>query len=230
LLLLMAGAAAGGAPIAAGAPAARASSIEGQVVDAMGQPVPGVRVTAIPQSGGPARHATSEGDGAYRFAMLPEGLYRVDFDLPGFDLVRRNGVRVGSVASAGVDATLQVSSLCDCIDTLFSATFRQRAGQVVDENGAPLPHARLEVLARRRREVACADAEGRFLLRAPDNESWRLSASDTGFRRATRRISMAAAGPIVIKLTYAGATDLPDTERLTRGCRCPGDLFTHAGR
>src|SRR5688572_18519805 len=77
----------------------QAPSIAGQVADIIGDPVPGVSITAIPQTGGISRRATSGRDGAYQFEALPDGTYRLDFELAGFELTRRNNVRVRRDAS-----------------------------------------------------------------------------------------------------------------------------------
>jgi hypothetical protein len=210
---------------------AQPPSIVGHVVDAMGQALPGVSVTTIPQAGGSAKSTTTGRDGTYRFERLPNGTYRVDFDLPGFDLLRRNHVRVRSPETAEADGTLPVSALCECIDTTPAIPVRERDGQVMDESGRPLPHARLEIVGSTRREVAYADGEGRFRARLPADGTWPLSASDTGFAKVTERVSGTGAGPAVLTLPRDGkAPPTPDTERFSRACRCSGDLFTHAGR
>ena len=85
---------------------AQSASIAGVVRDGNGGVIPGVNVTTIPQSGGLVRHTTSGSDGSYRFDGLPDGTYRVDFDLRGFELVRRNHVRVSRDAEANIDVAL----------------------------------------------------------------------------------------------------------------------------
>ncbi len=72
---------------------AQSASIAGVLRDRNGGVIPGVSVTTIPQSGGLLRHTASGSDGSYRFDGLPDGTYRVDFDLRGFELVRRNHTR-----------------------------------------------------------------------------------------------------------------------------------------
>ena len=206
------------------------ASIGGHVADPTGQPLPGVSVMTIAETGGISSRATSGRDGAYHFDTLPDGTYRVDFELLGFDLIRRNSVRVRHDATAAADATLRVSTVCECIDIVPLTALRQRTGQVVDESGWPLAHARLEVVSPMRREVRYADGEGRFAVRVPVNETWPLTASDTGFAAATQSVSGIVAGGILFRLARAGTTGPPDTERFPRGCRCPGDLFTHLGR
>jgi hypothetical protein len=35
---------------------------------------------------------------------------------------------------------------------------------------------------------------------------------------------------MVVRLELGEVQGVPETETLARGCRCPGDLFTHQGR
>ena len=204
--------------------------IAGRVVDAIGQPVPGVSVTTIPESGGLGKRVTTGRDGTYRFETLPSETYRVDFETLAFDLTRRNHVRVRNHASTSAEAVLHVSAICECVTIVPPNPLAVRAGEVVDDAGRPLPHARLEVVSPIRREVAYADADGRFLVRVPTDATWPLTASDTGFGAVTQQVSGAVAEPTVFRLRYAGTTGVPDSERLSRACRCPGDLFAHSGR
>ncbi|HXG69125.1 MAG TPA: carboxypeptidase-like regulatory domain-containing protein [Gemmatimonadaceae bacterium] len=208
----------------------QAPSIAGHVADTIGQPVPGVSITATPQTGGSARRATSGRDGAYQFEALPDGTYRVDFELQGFDLTRRNNVHVRREAKAEADATLSISPICECVISTPRTALRERAGQVVDESRRGLPYARLELLSATGPEVAYADGEGRFRVRLPLNEHWPLTASDSGFGAVTQQVSGIVSQPVVLTLPRAGTEGLPDTERLSRGCRCPGNLFPHTGR
>ena len=204
---------------------AQPASMAGTVRDAAGMPLPGVAVTTIPASGGITTRATTESDGAYQLEALPDGTYRVDFAVAGFDLIRRNHVRVRQDATATVDATVPISTICECVEIVPPTPLRQRAGQVTDESSRPLPHARLELIIPARREVAYADHEGRFEVRVPAKGTWPLTASDSGFGALTVQVSGTQSAPIVLRLRHVGATGVPDNERFTRGCRCPGDLF-----
>jgi hypothetical protein len=205
---------------------AQAAGITGIVRDGSHRVIPGVTVTTIPESGGLSRHTTSGSDGAYRFEGLPEGMYRVDFELPGFDVVRRNHVRVRSGAGARADAALPVRAICKCLTVEPQSPWAQRPGQVIDKNGHPLPHARIELVGR---EAMYADSEGRFLIRLAVNETWPLKATDTGFREVTQQVSGADGASVVLILEYVDTTGVPDHERFG-GCECGAYLLPYGGR
>ena len=204
--------------------------LAGRALDTGGQPLSGVFVTATPTTGGISRSARTRADGRYLIGALMDGVYRLDFDLPGFDLTRRNHVQATSAETiASVDAVLRVSAVCECIVRTTNQEMREHQGQVLDTSGAPLPHARLQ-LADSVPEVAYADGRGRFSVLLPLNEPVALTASDSGFQAATQRVSGSGKTPIVFRLVHARAVRVDETEQMRRGCRCPGNLFTHAGR
>ena len=173
---------------------AQSATIAGVVSDGRGQVFPGATVTTTPESGGLSRHTRTDSAGTYRFEGLPDGTYRVDFELRGFELVRRNHVRVRRDTEAKVDAALPVRAICECITVEPPSPWAQRAGQVIDKDGHPLPHARVELIDR---QAAYTDSEGRFLIRVPVNELWPLTATDTGFRAVTQEVSGADAASVV---------------------------------
>jgi hypothetical protein len=201
------------------------TSITGRIVDGAGYPVPGVSVAARRDAKKAVSRTTTGADGTYQFERLSEGTYHVDFQLLGFDITRRNNVRVRKDAPASVDATLFVSGICDCVRVLEPLDLRERSGQVVDTSGRPIDHARLEIVSSLHHEFRYTDSEGRFLVRVPIVESWPLTASASGFGTVTLQVSAASDRPIVLKLPYVGTT-LPDTERFRAPC-CPNELFRH---
>jgi hypothetical protein len=204
------------------------------MVDAGGWPLLLVSVTARSDSDGIVRRVTTGRDGVYRFGSLPDGTYRVDFDYTGFNLVRQNHVRVG--VGAIVNATLRPRPICECVTYTGLPALRERAGNVVDEAGRPLPHAHLTLVAPigglfpTSSVGAYADEAGHFAVRVPVNDAWPVTGSDSGFMAETIRVSGAADAPIVIRLRSDAAAVVPDIERFDRGCQCSDDLFTHAGR
>lgn len=194
--------------------------IAGEVRDRAGQVLPGVTVTILPDGGGRTTYTTTDRDGRYHLDGLPDGTYRIDFELPGFSGIRRNHVVVGRDGSARVDAVISVRPQCECLSSGFKTVPRDVFGQVVDEAGRPLPHARLEVAGPKRWEIAYADAEGRFRFRPPVEGTWPIVASDGGFAPARQQISSATTGPLVLQLRFLGTQGLPDTEFNTE-CDCP---------
>jgi hypothetical protein len=202
---------------------AQSVSLSGVVSDARGQRLPVVTVTAIPESGGPLRSATSDSNGLYRIESLPDGIYRVDFERRGFEVIRRNHVDVRRSSPARVDVELPLRPLCECVTPEVPSPWAQRAGQVVDTAGRPLPHARIELVGR---EAAFSDHQGRFLLRMPVNETWVIAASDTGFRRVTQDVSGADGASVALSLEYRSTASAPDLERLG-GCECQTFLLPY---
>ena len=210
--------------------------VVGRAVDNAGQPLPGVTVTIMPAPGGEQTRTTTAGDGTYRFDKMADGMYRVDFELLGFDTARRNFVRVRNGSSMVADATLRVSSICECVTVTGLPPATPRPGRVVDEAGRPLPRARLEiavpmpaepgVAASTRREMTYTDSEGRFFVLVPVAGAWPLTAADSGFRPVTQQVSASATEPIVFKLFFTGTgPELPEQEQLSRMC-CGSPLFT----
>jgi hypothetical protein len=85
--------------------------INGTVTDASGAVLPGVTVTATsPALIQPQVTVTGE-DGTYRLIALPAGVYEVTFELPGFKVLKREGIRVVIGQTLTVDARLEVATL-----------------------------------------------------------------------------------------------------------------------
>ena len=205
---------------------AQGSTVAGAVSDRQGRVLRDVTVTATPQSGGVSWHTKSASDGTYRFEGLPDATYRVDFDLRDFGVVRRNHVRVRRGIDAKVDAALPLRPVCDCVLMEPPSPWAQRVGQVIDKAGHPLPHARVELVGR---QELYTDNEGRFLIRLPVNETWPLTATDTGFRGGTHWVSGDDAASVVITLEFIGVTSVPDLEHFN-GCECAGYLLPYDRR
>jgi hypothetical protein len=203
---------------------AQSGSISGRVVDSGGGLLPGVAVTILPEAGGPPRSTTTAPDGTYRFQDLPDGGYRADFDLRGFDLIRLNHLHAGNTPPGIIDAILKVSAICECITPGELPPLAARTGRVVDTAGRPLPHARVEAVTSSYREAAYTDNEGQFVVRLPLDSTWQLTASDSGFGPMTRQVSGHDVEPIVLRLDFEGTAGVPPQERLDRGCGC-GRLF-----
>src|SRR5262245_8615396 len=93
-----------------------AAAIAGRVVDRNGQGLSGATVSARPIGTGPLVRAVSGEDGSYRLERLAAGAYRVTVSLEGWDAARYNHVLVGAGATATLNATLDISVVCECIE------------------------------------------------------------------------------------------------------------------
>jgi hypothetical protein len=92
------------------------AGIVGRVVDTSGAVLPGVTVTATsPSLQVPQLTALTDGQGDYRFTLLPQGVYTVVYELQGFQTTRREGVRLGVGFVATVNAELGVGSVQETV-------------------------------------------------------------------------------------------------------------------
>jgi hypothetical protein len=85
--------------------------INGTVTDASGAVLPGVTVTATSPALIQPQVAVSGEDGTYRLIALPAGVYEITFELPGFKVLKREGIRVVIGQTLTVDARLEVATL-----------------------------------------------------------------------------------------------------------------------
>jgi protocatechuate 3,4-dioxygenase beta subunit len=82
--------------------------IQGTVKDAIGQPLPGSSVVAIPERGGLAAHTVTDREGSFRFVGLAAGTYRVDVTLAGFVAWRQNHVTVSPATAPARNISAQI--------------------------------------------------------------------------------------------------------------------------
>ena len=94
-------------------PAAQSSAgIVGVTTDTSGAVLPGVTVSATgPALQVPSVVATSDVRGEYRLTPLPPGVYTVTFELVGFQLVKRENVRLALGFTATLDQALGVGAV-----------------------------------------------------------------------------------------------------------------------
>ncbi len=118
-------------------------TIYGRVADSGRLALPGVTITvASPQLiGGEQTRVTNEA-GEFRFPAMPPGRYTVDFEMPGFQNVKREGIVIEAGANIAVDAVLQIAGLEETLTVvgespmvdLRSAQNRETASSAVIEN------------------------------------------------------------------------------------------------
>jgi len=90
--------------------------IAGLVKDASGAVLPGVTVEAAsPALLEKVRTATTDGSGQYKIIQLPPGIYTVTFTLPGFSVVKRDGVEITADFTATINGELKVGALEETI-------------------------------------------------------------------------------------------------------------------
>src|SRR6266852_4559108 len=93
-----------------------AAVIEGIVKDESGSPLPGVTVTASsPVLQLRQVSETTKTDGTYQLRDLPVGVYRITYELEGFQPLVRAGVRLNLGFVAKLDATLKLGTMKEAI-------------------------------------------------------------------------------------------------------------------
>lgn len=89
--------------------------INGTVTDNTGAVLPGVTVTVSSPALIQPQVQVSGSDGSYRFLALPPGVYEVNFELAGFQNVKREGIRVVINQTLTVDQQLNVATLQETV-------------------------------------------------------------------------------------------------------------------
>ncbi len=89
-------------------------TITGRALDGSGGLIPGVDVsiTSLAMIGG-ARSAPTDEQGNYRFTLLPPGVYRVSFTLPGFKTLNIDGVAVAAGSTMTINGTMEVAAVAE---------------------------------------------------------------------------------------------------------------------
>jgi hypothetical protein len=100
---------------AQGGGASSTGTIQGRVTDAQGAVLPGVTVTATsPSMLGQQTTVTSE-TGNYRFPAVPPGEYSVQYELTGFNTVKRDGIQIALGFTANVNVELALATLQETV-------------------------------------------------------------------------------------------------------------------
>src|SRR6201993_3105614 len=114
------------------------ATLGGTVSDASGALIPGVMVTATNTATGIVTSVLSNEAGAYQFASLQTGTYKVTAELPGFQTQTYNNVTLGISQQVRLNFTLQVGTQAQSVevsvaaDTLI-ATTSSSVGTVLPE-------------------------------------------------------------------------------------------------
>lgn len=121
-------------------------SIQGQVVDDQGAPLPGVTVTASSPSLQGQQVSVTDAGGAFRFPALPPGTYNITAQLEGFNTVEQVNVALGIDQTRNLSFTMSgafggeitVTGAAPIVDT----TTQQTGVNVSSEQFQNLPLAR----------------------------------------------------------------------------------------
>jgi hypothetical protein len=171
-----------GALAAVPAVASAQSAFAGVARDTSGAVLPGVVVEALsPVLIEGARSATTDASGQYRIVDLRPGTYSLVFTLPGFKVVRLEGLQLSTDFTATVNASLEVGTLEESITVTG-------ASPVVDTAST----ARVQVLTR---EALDALPTGRAIYSmAQLVPGINLNAPDVGGSRAMQQTYMSTRG------------------------------------
>ena len=104
-------------PAPAFAQAAQATAtILGQVTDESGAALPGVTVTLrSPALQVPSMSTATDERGEYRLTPLPIGIYTVEYELSGFQMLRLSEIRLSAGFSAKLDQSMKIGALAETV-------------------------------------------------------------------------------------------------------------------
>ena len=114
------------------------ATVDGTVSDASGALIPGVTITATNLGTGIVTTVLSNESGAYNFASLQTGTYKVTAELTGFQTKTYNNVQLGGSQQVRLNFALQVGGVAQSVevsveaDTLL-ATSSNSVGTVLPE-------------------------------------------------------------------------------------------------
>src|SRR2546422_3732996 len=85
------------------------ATVSGTLSDSTGAVLPGVSITATNTGTGIVTMVFSNEAGAYNFASLQPGVYRISAELPGFQTRTYTDVQLGNAAQVRLNFALQVA-------------------------------------------------------------------------------------------------------------------------
>ncbi len=91
-------------------------SITGQVTDARGAALAGVKVTAVSKAliGG-SQSGVTDSSGSYTFNLLPPGAYDLKFEMQGFKSASRAGIEINAAFVATVNVSMEVGAMSETV-------------------------------------------------------------------------------------------------------------------
>ena len=131
---------------------AQSGSISGTVADDSGALIPGVTVTATNPQTGVMTTVVSNESGAYTFASLQPGTYKLTAELPGFQTGAYDNVTLGTAERLRFNFALKVGGVAQSVEVSVDAqslltTTSSSIGEVLSEQRVmDLPMVRQDVL------------------------------------------------------------------------------------
>src|SRR6267378_3826227 len=121
------------------------ATVGGTVSDSTGALIPGVTITATNTATGIVNTVISNEAGAYQFASLQTGTYKISAELSGFQTQTYNNVTLGISQQVRLNFTLQVGSVAQAVevtataDTLIATTSSSIGSVLPDHQVRDLP-------------------------------------------------------------------------------------------
>src|SRR5213594_1700298 len=97
------------------------ATLGGTVSDATRALIPGVTITATNTQTGIVTTVVTNETGAYQFASLQTGTYKVTAELPGFQTQAYNAVSLGVAQQVRLNFTLQVGAQAQAVEVSVAA-------------------------------------------------------------------------------------------------------------
>src|SRR3989441_733985 len=97
------------------------ATLGGTVADATGALIPGVTITATNVATGIVTSVLTNEAGAYNFASIQSGTYKVSAELPGFQTQTYNNVALGVSQQVRLNFTLQVGTVAQSVEVSVAA-------------------------------------------------------------------------------------------------------------
>ena len=178
------------------------ATVGGTVADPSGALIPGVTITATNNATGVVTTVISNDAGAYNFASLLPGLYKISAALPGFQTQTYSDVQLGNAAQVRLNFTLTVASVAQSVEVSVAAqnlitSSSSSVGEVLPQQTDSGPASCEQQCARsrwshgRRLHDECAGLRGRSKPTLPG------SAPATSMCSGTASASTTRGGPTV---------------------------------
>src|SRR3989441_6445601 len=97
------------------------ATLGGTVSDATRALIPGVSITAVNTQTGIVTSVVTNEAGAYQFASLQTGIYKVTAELPGFQTQTYSEVTLGVSQQVRLNFTLQVGGVAQAVEVTVAA-------------------------------------------------------------------------------------------------------------